>query len=404
MTIDPLFSAAPCLITQPSACPLLPADGEERRPAPALRGRILHVINGEHYSGAERVQDLLGLGLRSWGYEVGFACVKPDRFPRERRSRECPLFITPMKSRGSLSAARALARIVKREGFHALHAHTPRTALLGALAARQCDVPLVYHVHSPVGRDSTRRFRNFVNQCVERWSLRNCRHVVTVSESLMAYMQTRGVPRSRITVVPNGVPRATICRSERRPHGSWVLGMVALFRPRKGLEILLQSLAQLRSQGKDVRLRAVGPFETPAYGAEIHNLVTTLRLEDAIDWIGYTSDVTRELSRMDLFVLPSLFGEGLPMVILEAMTAGVPVVCSRVEGVPEAIRDGIDGLLAQPNDPVDLTRVMERIISGQVNWNSLQSSARQRHADHFSDMAMAEGVAKVYDQFQPAVE
>ena len=83
-----------------------------------------------------------------------------------------------------------------------------------------------------------------------------------------------------------------------------------------------------------------------------------LKLDDAIEWTGFTSDVRSQLARMDLFVLPSLFGEGLPMVVLEAMAAGVPIVGTRVEGVPEAIRDGEDGLLAEPSDPIDLARVL----------------------------------------------
>ena len=73
-----------------------------------------------------------------------------------------------------------------------------------------------------------------------------------------------------------------------------------------------------------------------------------------ITWTGFTRDVLDELRQMDLFVLPSLFGEGLPMVVLEAMAAGVPVVATRVAGIPEAIRPGQDGVLVEPGDAEDL--------------------------------------------------
>ena len=99
---------------------------------------------------------------------------------------------------------------------------------------------------------------------------------------------------------------------------------------------------------------------------------------------------------MDLFVLPSLFGEGLPMVVLEAMSAGVPVVATRVEGTPEAIRDGVDGIIADPGDPADLARAIESIITGENDWSALRGNARQRQADTFSDHSMAAGVADVY--------
>ncbi|HEY6564281.1 MAG TPA: glycosyltransferase family 1 protein, partial [Pirellulaceae bacterium] len=110
-----------------SSVPTLEPDSGPSSP----RVRVLHLINGEHYSGAERVQDLLGLRLPSEGFDVGFACVKPDRFPGQRLSRNCPLYLTPMSSRGSLAPVGELTRIVRGEGYQLLHAHTPRTALLG---------------------------------------------------------------------------------------------------------------------------------------------------------------------------------------------------------------------------------------------------------------------------------
>ena len=99
---------------------------------------------------------------------------------------------------------------------------------------------------------------------------------------------------------------------------------------------------------------------------------------------------------MDLFVLPSLFGEGLPMVLLEAMSAGVPIVASRVEGVPEAVTDGREGLLVSPGDPRGLAQAIRRFISGEADWQAIAERARRRHAEQFSDSRMAAGVAEVY--------
>jgi len=174
------------------------------------------------------------------------------------------------------------------------------------------------------------------------------------------------------------------------------LGTVALFRPRKGVEVLLEALAKLRSEGLPVRLRAVGGFETPEYERQVKRLAGELGLADAVDWVGFVEDVDGEWARIDLFVLPSLFGEGLPMVVLEAMAAGVPVVATRVEGVPEAIRDAEDGLLADPGDPGSLAQVIGRVVRGEVDWSALRESALVRHAEKFSDSAMAAGVAGVY--------
>ena len=86
------------------------------------------------------------------------------------------------------------------------------------------------------------------------------------------------------------------------------------------------------------------------------------------------------------------------MVVLEAMASGVPVVATRVEGVPEAVRDGVDGYLANPSDPNDLAEAIRRVVTTPDSWQSLRTEAMQRHADHFSDRRMAEQVADVYRQ------
>jgi glycosyltransferase involved in cell wall biosynthesis len=234
------------------------------------------------------------------------------------------------------------------------------------------------------------------NGIVERISLRQASRVIAVSQAMAGHMISEGFDPDRIVVVPNGVP-AWADRSHRsRPHAPWTLGVVALFRPRKGIEVLLDALAMLRRQGMSVHLRAVGEFESAEYAAHIAARTQELGLTEYITWTGFASDVAAELSQMDLFVLPSLFGEGLPMVVLEAMTAGVPIVATRVAGIPEAIRHGRDGVLAAPGDPEDLAMAIAEVIGGDYDWSALRASAIDRHAALFSDRAMAAGVAAVY--------
>ena len=209
-------------------------------------------------------------------------------------------------------------------------------------------------------------------------------------------MIRRGYAPQSITVVHNGVPCVEPLPPRDPPRGPWNLVCVALVRPRKGIEDLLTALAILRGQGLPVRLRVVGPFESPAYEAQLKDCAERLGVAEIIEWTGFVSDVTAQLQQADLLVLPSLFGEGLPMVVLEAMACGVPVVGTRVEGVPEAIRDGQDGLLAEPHDPPGLARAIARIVSGELSWTSLSRSARARQIERFSDTCMAAGVAAVY--------
>jgi len=358
--------------------------------------RVLHLINGEHYSGAERVQDLLALRLPEFGFDVGFACVKPDRFPKMRKAQQSPLYPAPMRSKFDLRGVGRLVRLMRGGGYHLLHAHTPRTLLIGRLAASLARVPLVYHVHSPAAHDSTRRLHNRANALLERIALAGSTPMIAVSESLGRHMRQRGFRGDRVTVVPNGVPEPTSRRNDRPPRGTWTLGTVALFRPRKGTELLLDALAILRDEGRKINLRAVGPFETAGYERQLKQQATRLGLQSSVEWIGFTREVDRQLAQLDLFVLPSLFGEGLPMVVLEAMAAGVPVVGTDVAGTPEAVREGIEGAIAAPRSPCDLAAAIARVVDGHYDWTQLHAASLARHAEHFSDRAMAEGVAQVY--------
>jgi glycosyltransferase involved in cell wall biosynthesis len=362
--------------------------------APPASVAVLHIINGEHYAGAERVQDLLGQQLPNLGYRPGFVCLKNGQFAAMRKSADSPLYDVAMSGRADFSPVGRLSRIVRDEGYRLIHTHTARSALIGCAVSWRTAVPMVHHVHSLTSCDTTHRFRNWMNCLVERIVLRRARAIIAVSEAVGDYVREQGFG---VHVVPNGVPRRQTVPPRDPAKRDWTLGMIALFRPRKGLEMLLEALAELRRRGLPVRLRAVGAFETPEYEAQIRRLADQLQLDSAIDWTGFARDIDAEMARMDLFVLPSLFGEGLPMVVLEAMSAGLPVVASAVSGVPEAIRDGVEGLLVEPSNPAALVDAIARVVNGQVSWQALSSGALLRHAERFSDVRMAAEVAGVYD-------
>lgn len=358
--------------------------------------KVLHVINGEFFAGAERVQDVLALYLPDYGYEVGFVCLKAVQFSKCRNS-TVSLFDIPMRSKFDLTPAQEIARIVKKEGYTLLHTHTPRAALIGRVAAWLSGVPFVHHVHSPTTRDTENFFYNRVNALIERLSLIGVAQLIPVSRSLENYLKRQGWLSEKITMIPNGVVTPGSLPSRSVPRSEWIIGTVALFRPRKGIEVLIQALAILRQNGRALRLHAIGSFETPMYEREIRELAVRLGVTDMIDWIGFIQDVNSEFYKMDAFVLPSLFGEGMPMVILEAMATGVPVVASDVEGIPEILEQGRTGIVVPPGDANQLASALSDLMDNKYDWHTLRTDAYHSQVEKFSNFSMAKGVAHIYD-------
>lgn len=396
--------SGPSPIIDTSACPTLPNEstlptGNAGKPSPAAGqklARVLHVINGEHYSGAERVQDLLALRLPECGYLADLAALIPGKFGDVRRSLNARLTELNMRGRFDFRVVGRIKNLVRKHDYQLLHAHTPRTALVSAIAARSLGLPWIYHVHSPVSRDSGRVLQNRINGVVERICLASAARIVVVSPSLVPYMQQRGVSDDRLVCVPNGVPASESPRGPHPVRDELIVGMIALFRPRKGTEVLLEALANLLSRGRNVRVKLIGGFETPEYEQQIEQLALKLGILNHVEFTGFTSDVPGELNQLDITVLPSLYGEGLPMVVLEAMAAGVPVVASDVEGASAAIEHRHSGLLTEPGSVSQLATSVERFITGEVDHSEIAAAAMRRHTERFSDLAMAKGVADVY--------
>jgi glycosyltransferase involved in cell wall biosynthesis len=380
----------------------LPLAEDWEVPLPPIQrpgNRVLHLVNGEHFSGAERVQVLLAKQLRKSGYPVDLVCLKPGRLPSQFDVDGSRLHLAPMRHRFDLGVVRAVSDLVREDGsYRLLHAHTPRAALIASLVSKRVELPWVYHVHSPAARDSSRRLRNWFNNAIERYSLRSCSHQVTVSNTLRNELIRQGWPEEKVTCVPNGVPALPMTQRRPASDGYFTLAMVALFRPRKGIEVLLDAMAKLKRNGRQIKLRCVGPFETPQYRAAIGKQINRLGLQDAVETIGFVSDVATQLQCVDALVLPSLYGEGMPMVVLEAMASGVPVIATRVEGTPEAIAHDREGLLAEPGDSRDLANQIERLASGQIDWDAMSNAALQRHRHDFSDLAMSQRLGLVYDR------
>lgn len=369
----------------------------DSRPTGRQTLKVLHVVNGEHYAGAARVQDLLAMSLPKFGYEVSFACVYPEKFESQRQSVDSPLFNFPMATRLDFRPAKKVAQLMESGGYHLLHSHTTRSAMIASTAAKTTGLPYLHHVHCQMNTEVGLGIKARVNMGIERMACNRADRTIAVSGSIERFLQTNGFKTSPISVVPNGVPAAAAQKPARDQGQPWTIGMVALLRQRKGLETLLHALPRLRQQ-TNVRLRIVGSFESTDYGIHMLALASKLGIEDYVDWTGFTRDVNSELVQMDVVVLPSVLPEGMPMVLLEAMSAGVPIAGSDVDGITDVIRHEHNGVLFDPGNVESLTTQLMRIVSGELSWDALRQECLTDYEHSFSDHAMAASMARVYDE------
>lgn len=366
---------------------------------------VFHLINGEHYSGAERVQDLLAARLPQFGYRVEFGCLKPGLFQEKRKYKDAPVHHCEMKHRFDFFVAGKVAKLIRECDAQVIHAHTPRTAMVAAAASRRTGIPFVYHVHSPTSRDSTRWLINQLNQFIEARALKKAEKIITVSSSLKDHISNMGFPSEKIIAIPNGVPVVQPEKTQNNAQANHAadpltIGTVALFRPRKGTEVLIEALAIAKADGFTGRILAVGPFETPEYENRLKQLSNDLGVAELIEWRGFVDHVADAFNEMDLFVLPSLFGEGLPMVVLEAMANGVPVIASDVEGIPQAIGHNKEGIVVPPSNAGELAHQIQQLANDPDLRNRLASAGQVRQREYFSDHSMARSLAQVYDELE----
>ncbi len=384
------------LVTEPD----IPASGWT---APSAPKRVLHLINGEFYAGAERVQDLLGISLPSLGFDVGYLCVKPDRFARLRESKDAPLWEVPVRHPWHRAAIGRIARIVEQEGFELLHSHTPRSCWAALRVGRMTGVPVVHTIHDVSLGNPSGMARRLLNRYTTG-VLRRADFVTAVSPATLRIAERYRLGAQRV-LIRNGVPAAGPLlegplRESPLPEGAlpeeWIAGTVALLRPSKGIEVMIKALGRLRSGRRKVRLRIVGRFETRPYEREIHGLVDSLGVGDSIEFVGFTDDVPAELRRLDLFVLPSTGPEGLPMVMLEAMAHGLPIIGSDVAGISDVVRDGVDGRIFAAGDDQALAATIDEFIQGRTDWHRMRREAHRRQEKEFNAERMAAQTADVY--------
>ena len=356
---------------------------------PPDRTRVVHLVETLGRGGLERVVEGLATGLDPDRYEFRVCTLRGGGAVAERLRRR-GIAVEALDFRPVLRpwTVNHLARRLTAWKTQVVHGHGMLAGALARLAGWRARVPCrVAHRHTT---DEGERFRH---RLLER-ILSRAGWTICCSEAVRARMVLEvGSDPVRTEVVYNGVPLERFHTRPAIPAGDPpILITVASLRPIKGHRVLLEAASRLAERGVDFRLKIVGD------GPERENLERIslgLGLSGQISFLGERDDIPSLLSGADLFVLPTTGREGLGIAALEAMASGLPVVASRLGGLPELIRHDRTGLLVPPGDPGALEEAIREILSDPNRAATLGREGRER-ALSFSADAMVRKVEAIY--------
>ncbi len=286
--------------------------------------------------------------------------------------------------RSKLAAMCDLYCLLRRERVSVIQVHGAYLLQFAVLPALMAGTKIIYTEHA---KHSILRYPRL--RWVAKIFSNACLKVVCVSKDLRDFMaSTVGVRPSRLQVIHNGIDierfSCSINEEIGRRNRNQVIGTVARLTEAKDHENLLCAFAAVRKVEPDVCLLLVGDGELRE---EVESMISSLRLEDAVEMTGKRSDIPQLLNGMDIFVLPSR-REGFPVSIIEAMACGRAVVATDVGGVREIIDDGVDGIIVPPEDHQSLAAALAQLLQDQELRNRLALNARKKVVKLFSEQTM----------------
>jgi glycosyltransferase involved in cell wall biosynthesis len=296
--------------------------------------------------------------------------------------------------RAYLQERRLTMKLIRDWRADVVHTHGYRADVVTGMAAARAGVPTVSTVHGFTGGDIKNRFY----ELLQLRAFRRMDAVIAVSSPLRQKLIQAGVAAPRVHRIRNAwaPPSPSLSRHEARavlglPDSDTIIGWVGRLSPEKGADLFLQALAR-------------GPWLASVIGdgragGELRRTAEVLGLADRVRWHGLVPSAGRLVSAFDLLVLSSRT-EGTPIVLFEAMEAGVPIVASAVGGVPDVLGPD-EALLVPPGDPDRLAEAMRAVFGDLAGAAARASRARARLATDFAAGPWLDQYESLYHSLLP---
>jgi glycosyltransferase involved in cell wall biosynthesis len=367
---------------------------------PTRRLNVLHLLVTMPVGGAEDLVAAIVRGLDPQRFAVAVATLGPPGPVGQelgRQGYEVASLGLDIKRTTAARVVGAVRGLLKAERPDILHTHLYHPNFYGRLGALGLGLSgVVAAVHNSYTRVKFhRRLWNFLLS----WT--TDRVLVGSPQVWQDVRRYDGVPASRLALMPYGIPLAELdtplSREEARERlelsgRGLVVGAVGRLEEQKGHTYLLTALPELKREIPDLTVLLVGEGRQQE---ALRRQVRELGLEGTVRFLGTRRDLPEIFRALDLFVQPSLW-EGLPLALLKAMGAGLPVVATRVSGSREVIVDRVNGCLVAPADPAALAQVILELARQPEARGRLGDSARRSVAEKYSLKAMLQRLEELY--------
>lgn len=366
------------------------------------RIRVVQIVEDMKVGGQESIIASLTRGLDPAIFDVRVWCTRAGgQVADELRAEGFDVQILGLVGMRRLQDVLALTKRLRDEAIDVVHTHAWGGGLVGRSAALYARTPVVVgHVHGIYNYIS--KLHLLIDSALSRASTLT----ICCSQAARDFMlSNQAVPGEKVTVIYNGIDlspfharssegkqatRQELGIGERDP----VVGAVGHLVAHKGHEHLIQAFPKVLESHPRCRLLLIGDGRRRE---RLARLAHDLGVADQTIFTGVRRDVPRLLSTMDVFVLPSL-NEALGLAIIEAMASRVPVVASKVGGIPEVVRHRETGLLVEPASPQQLADAVLEILHGPKLAQSMSQAGLDRCRAEFSVESMVAKIAYLYQK------
>jgi glycosyltransferase involved in cell wall biosynthesis len=366
--------------------------------------KIIHLDTGEELRGGQHQLLMLARGLAAREHQQLIVTLEGTALETRARQEHFRVFSLPRHDPANAHGIFQLRQLLMTERFQILHAHDGKGQTISWLASMGMKVARVASrrvIYAPPRRIDTRLKYG-----------RTCDTVIAISKYIRQLLVDAGVPQSNIEVIYDGVelpeeiPEATTGDPVRtvwhyKAH-DFLVGHISTATNEKGLDVAEAAARLLEKSAPDVQIAIA--IASPNYPNNFGEMRSTLNPSEEHDsatkgnyrHIGCPPDLSKLFAALDLYIMPSR-SEGLGSSALVAMAFGVPVVASRVGGLPEIVEDGVTGWLVPPESPQALADVIVHAASDRERLQEMGTKARER-AVQFSSTLMVERTEALYER------